>query len=378
MHTRFVPYIAATLILIFLVAAKTYANQVFSPDSPQWKFEGKQVTNARVDGRNAIKIRTGRAMLEGIEFENGLVEFDVYLPQERAFTYLYFRGQSDDDVEAFYLRTHKSKAPDAIQYAPVFQGMSAWQLYHGETGTAAASFPAKSWFSVKIELLGQQMKIWVNDSEKPVLHVKQLGRKSQKGWLAFRGFVPRTSDAEFSGYFSHLKITPYMDKVIPAELPAQLDTGQITQWRVSPAFQAKPGPILTVPTDLQANKWTTPEMRYDGAFEFLRSRTTPDDARHWSVAADVTLVATQDTICQVNFGFSDELTLLVNNRPVLYQDASYRFIDRRQQGVMHAEQVSAYLKLNKGENNVRAIVSDRFGGWGLMARMQDCSGVSDR
>lgn len=367
-----------TTLLLLAYSVTTYSEQVFAPDSPNWKLENDQVTLDEIAGKKAIRIKTGRALLEGVLLENGTVEFDIYLPKERAFAYLYFRGESKQDVEALYIRTHKSKAPDAIQYAPVFQRRSAWQLYHGETGSAAAVFPSNTWFPVKVELAGQQMKVWVGDNPQPVLDIKHLGRTSAAGWLAFRGFVPRTSDAQYSAYFSELKVTKSSEQVFVESAPLPLPNGQITQWRVSPAFDSPVGPILTVPADLRNQPWSTPEMQYNGVFEFLRSRNIPKYSKHWSVVAEVTLIANAAQTCAVHFGYSDELTVSANEQLVLYRDDSYRFADNRQQGVMHPEQVIAYLPLQKGENILRAIVSDRFGGWGLSGRLQNCKGVEVR
>jgi hypothetical protein len=42
---------------------------------------------------------------------------------------------------------------------------------------------------------------------------------------------------------------------------------------------------------------------------------------------------------------------------------------------MHPDQATAYIQLVKGNNTVQAIVADRFGGWGLNARLEKCSGI---
>lgn len=361
-----------TTIALLIFSAFIYSAQIYTPESPNWLLENEQVTVEEIAGKKAIKIRSGRAMLKDVLLENGTVEFQMYLPKERAFAYLYFRGASEQDIEALYIRTHKSKAPDAIQYAPVFQRRSAWQLYHGNTGTAAVEFPSKTWFSVKVELAGQQMKVWVGESPEPVLDIKHLGHTSAAGWLAFRGFVPRTSDAQFSAYFSEIKITKSDKKPPNASKFPPLPVGQITQWRVSPAFDSPVGPITEVSAQLRNQPWSTPAMQHNGVFEFLRSRTIPKGSRHWSVVAEVTLVSKVAQTCAVHFGFSDELNVSVNEQQILYQDDSYRFIDNRQQGIMHPDQVIAYLPLHKGQNLLRAIVSDRFGGWGLSGRLENC------
>jgi len=43
----------------------------------------------------------------------------------------YIKDYYDAWFEHFYIRPHQSGNPDANQYTPVFNGVSAWQLYHG-------------------------------------------------------------------------------------------------------------------------------------------------------------------------------------------------------------------------------------------------------
>lgn len=118
-------------------------------------------------------------------------------------------------------------------------------------------------------------------------------------------------------------------------------------------------------------------MQPSGVFEFLRSRRIPEGSRRWAVAAETTLRANSDTICRLHLGYSDEITLILNDKPIAYQDSGYRFGDLRQDGVMHGDQLLVFLHLNRGDNRLRAIITDRFGGWGLSARLGTCDGVSE-
>ena len=202
-----IPCVIRGLLIAASIASNVgLAQQSFEPASPDWRFAGDQVSIDRVGGRPAIKIQSGAAFLDGVNLENGTIEFDVFMSGERAFVYLMFRGQSDREYEDLYLRPHKSGLPDALQYSPVFQGRSAWQLYHGKTGTAAAVLPANEWTRVRVELAGHRATVWIGEDEDPVLTIDELGRQPAAGWIAFRGFVPATSPAEYAAYFSNLKI----------------------------------------------------------------------------------------------------------------------------------------------------------------------------
>ena len=342
---------------------------------PNWQFNGDGVSIEEFDGRKAIKIKSGKAVLDNMSLKDGIIEFELYLSGERAFAYLYFRDGSTGEHEEIYFRSHKSNAPDALQYSPVFQGRSAWQIYHGDLGTAPVSLPAKTWIKVKMELIGEKMNLWVGDSKEPTLVINHLGIQAKPGSIAFRGFIPRNSAAEYSAYFSDLKITKRESSNAKFDHKATLPSGQITNWRVSPAFDVPNGPVTTLPKLPSSNEWSVPSMQNNGTFEFLRTRKIPDKSRHWAVVAEVNLHSERAQTCELHLGFSDEITLLVNGQSILYLDASYRYSNRRQEGLMHPDQATAYIQLVKGNNILQAIVADRFGGWGLNARLEKCSGI---
>ena len=367
------------ILLSFMMSAYASAEQVIKPTDPRWSLSGSDVSVTEIDGKEAIKIGRGKALLEQVMFENGTLEFDVYLPNERAFAYLYFRGQNEQEFEEIYLRTHKPNAPDALQYAPVFQGRSAWQLYHGDKGTASAHFNANQWIPIKVVLAGSQMQVWVGQDEAPTMTIERLGRDSQAGWIGFRGFIPNTSSAEFSAYFSGVTLTPIDTNTIEVSRErADLPAGQITQWKVSEAFASKPGPISELPDHIIDSEWINPPMQPDGSMEFLRSVQIPEGVRHYSTAAQVIIHSDAAQTCGISLGFSDQLTLSLNDQAIVYQDARYRFDKPRRQGVMHADQLRVYLPLKAGNNRLRAVVSDNFGGWGLMGRLHQCAGIEVR
>lgn len=77
-----------------------------------------------------------------------------------------------------------------MQYAPVYQGASAWQLYHGPGGTAAVELEAGKWIHLRLVLQGSKAAVFVGDMEKPALVIPELGRTPQAGYIALRGFLP--------------------------------------------------------------------------------------------------------------------------------------------------------------------------------------------
>jgi hypothetical protein len=68
--------------------------------------------------------------------------------------------------------------------------------------------------------------------------------------------------------------------------------------------------------------------------------------------------------------------VFVNGRPVFKGDASYTFDLPRREGLIGFDQARLYVPLNAGDNEVAVLVSDSFGGWGLMARFAPAKGVT--
>jgi hypothetical protein len=60
---------------------------------------------------------------------------------------------------------HQSGNPDATQYAPTFNGIAGWQLYHGPRYTIPFSFRFDEWFTVRILFAGRLAEIYMAVSE---------------------------------------------------------------------------------------------------------------------------------------------------------------------------------------------------------------------
>jgi hypothetical protein len=87
-----------------------------------------------------------------------------------------WRIQDAANREEFYIRSHQAENPDANQYTPIFNGLSAWQLYHGEGFGAPVDYPFETWIPVKIVVSGDQAEVYIGDLEKPALFIDDLKR----------------------------------------------------------------------------------------------------------------------------------------------------------------------------------------------------------
>ena len=195
----------------------------------RWELVGRGVAVEKTDGRDTLAVETGLAYRRDVSLEDGTIEVDVKLTRRRSFVYVMVRMADDREYEEFYLRPHKSGLPDAIQYAPVHQGQSAWQLHHGPGATAGAAR----------------------------LHVR----------------------------------------------------------------------------------------------------------------------AAREGLHALDLGFSDRATVFLNRRPLFRGEASYSFDNPRREGLIGYDQARLYLPFRMGDNELLVVVSDAFGGMGLMARFPDPTGL---
>lgn len=365
-------YLLLTLIILFN-STFVYAQQQF--DGGNWTSKAG-VELKLLDGQKNIYLTRGRLNFTGEAIQDGIVEFDMYTESERAFVYVYFREVSDQESEVVYIRTHKSNAPDTVQYAPVYQGRSAWQLYHGEKGTAPATLSANNWVPVKVEFRGELLRVWVGDLSEPVMEKVRLARPPVAGGITLRGNIPPASKAEYSAYIRNIKVTRLPTSKIESLNKQVSELTKIKKMNLSPVFVANKQPILELPTSLSDQPWSTVEAEQDGVFELLKWRTIPKGVRSWAAAATFTLDSTIDQNCTLLLGFSDAITLHLNNTPIAFADDSYRYSQNRQEGLLHSEQMQVFLPLAKGRNTITAVVADSFGGWGLQASLSDCGGVA--
>ena len=334
-------------------------------DGPGWDLK-EQARVAMVDGKQAIEMRNGFAFRRDVKLMDGTIEFDARFKGERSFAYIHFRMESDEENEELYFRPHKSGLPDTLQYTPEFQHRGQWQLFHDASSTASADLPVNQWFHVRLVLQGQRGLLFLNRNPKPALQMDRLARKAAPGYIAFRGFSPDPGDPNVA--FANLEVKPgVVEDAFPAPLKRDpLPSGLVRSYSVSSSFVPPAGPVSAVPESVASGSWTSLATEDDGLLIFARSVKTPSGRA--SVAARLSFDVQAPETRRLDLGFSDEVTVLLNGRPVFAADARYSYNFPRQEGLLFLGQSNVYLPLRTGKNEVTFIVTDGFGGMGLMVR----------
>ena len=112
-------------------------------DDDRWDWGEARPVATEHRGRSCISLETPIATVAGLELEDGVIELDLAVGAARGFHGVVWRLFDDENFESFFVRPHQMGNPDAVQYTPVFNGVSAWQLYHGPGLLGTAHLPAR-------------------------------------------------------------------------------------------------------------------------------------------------------------------------------------------------------------------------------------------
>lgn len=368
-----------TPLLLLALAATPSRDLPFNDGG--WKTSDPKARVETLGGKTALRLTSAMSTRRDVDLRDGTIEFDLWSTGERAFAYLHFRMRSEDESEAIYFRLHKSRLPDAIQYDPFYQGLGNWQLFHGPDSTAAADLGPGRWIHVRLELLGEKAALFLGDAREPVLAVPKLARGGGGGFIALRSFLGANikGEVEPPSSFANVVVRPDVvgydfSKIV--EKKDQPLPGLVTKFRLSPAFVPPDGPVRTLSGGKGAPEtWPVANVLPSGLAVIGSQVEVPDKARRWSTIASFRVRAAEAGVKRLRLGFSDEVSVFLNGQILFSGDQRYIFNFPRQEGLIHLDQASVYLPLQKGDNEVRLVVSEVFGGWGLMAQFEDPSGL---
>lgn len=314
-------------------------------------------------GRPAL---LGNAFLKDLEIENGVLEVDFALAGDRAYPGIAFRMQSESDYERVYLRPHRAGLyPDAVQYAPVFHHGAPWQLYHGEGCTAGSVFPRDRWFTVRIEFAGSQARVFIDDEQAPTLEVTRLAHAPHGGGIGLIGMVGPPAGQV---YFSNVRFQADDTLVFDPPPPITLEAGHLLDWEISQPFPAAAiarGQYPDFGTIFSAG-WRPIETEETGLVNISRVVARSGRGSDGILARTVVSSPARQRV-QLEFGYSDEVTIFHNSRPVFSGNSAYQSRDRSFTGVVGLND-AVYLELDAGLNEILLVLSETYGGWGFTAR----------
>ena len=332
-----------------------------------WDTIGVNPVHETYKGKECFLLRSGGIILKDVELRDGTIEADISFPQQRNFPGFAVRMQDIKNGESFYIRPHQSGNPDATQYTPIFNGQAGWQLYYGEGYGGAFPFKFNEWHHVKIELHGLQAEFYIDDTL--VIKVKELltGWKTGKIAVIAEGAPLRVANVQ---YTIKQGSTP-----TPLPVPANGTGGVVTKWQVSNVISRRLFEKQFQLTTEIKNKltWVSQTSEPSGTINLARFGMLVDTAN--TMVAKLIIESATDQVKELSFGFSDFVTVYLNDKALYYGADNFMSRDYRFLGTIGYFD-KLFLSLKKGTNELWFVVSENFGGWGVKAKFENMDGIS--
>jgi hypothetical protein len=287
-------------------------------------------------GRRALKLN-GLALARNREVGDGTIEVDI-CAEGPCYPGIAFRVADALNYELAYAAPHCSGLWDAVQYDPVFHGSNTWQLYHGTAYQKAAAVPTGEWYRLRIDVHGSRIAVQVG--EQAPLVVPQLAHAERSGGVGVWTYLP--------AYFSKLRVSPCRERpAVGVEIPSRFPD-VIDEWFVDGfgGVACEPNGVLNLNRYLPA---ALGEVRLTRRFGAV-------------AAAEVELA----------FGFSDELSLAVDEAEVFTGSNTFRGFDSYEdRGYVQLDAQSIRLPVEPGIHVLAATLKVTEGfGWGLILALR--------
>ena len=362
------------------VQAQDNAPQSLSFSGHDWRIADDNASVSAHRGREALTF-AGRAWLDTADFEDFVAEFDVMF-EPAGFFGVGFRAQDDRNFEDIYLRNAYPGTVDALQYMPIINGVSGWQIYTDARFNSAPEFEAGQWVRVRLVVIGDTADVYIDDDE-PVLHIPDLQRDPASGYFSLR--ATESSAARFADFSIREagpgdaiagRYTPFDREGMPDHLFVEtLPDTLITHFTVSSVFEENRfANALRLPGDaLDGLSWQTLEIETNGIANLARLAGRTGEANTVMVRTRIHAEATG--LHELRFGYSDRVRLYLNGDFLYAANNGWQSRDWDFYGRVGLFD-SVGLPLRAGENELVAVVSETFGGWAFMADLPDRTGLT--
>jgi len=318
-------------------------------------------------GRRAVYLPSGFLNVKGAKFRDGTVEFDVASKPQGLFLGIGFRIESEANMEVVYLRPNASDTIEAVQYTPRLNGDAIWQLLNSSHEKASAHIPENQWIHMKIVVRGRTCTLFLNASKVPTLVVTNLRRGDSEGGIALWALGG-------GGYFSNLNYRPSPGRKPLPNLPPYKRAGLLSDWELSPAFDA--GDVDTDEYPTSTSKWENVHAEDPGFVLVNRYRSSPamfpmpsrEEMRKGRVkGAKVVFARTYISSPKaaekiLKIGYSDDIVVYLNRKRIFSGKNALSYRDDGSLGTFGLNDQTD-IHLNPGDNELLVAVTEYNGGW---------------
>ncbi len=349
-----------TLLLSFQLSIAQISETKIDMVASNWSVS-QEATFERFDNRKTLLLNGGRIAAKNMNFTNGSIEVDVYANSIRSFAGITFRKQNNN-MEEVYMRLHKSNQADAVQYTPVFNNESNWQLYR--ECQAKVSFKNKGWNALRIEVNNDNAAIFVNNEK--VMSITNLRTNNTSGEIGLF--------AGFSNRFSNFRITP-KDAVEMTKKDSNLpvDSTIITKWEITKSKPYKAEELHF--ENFLKEEYSTVETEASGLLpisKYIKKSSSGNFEQNEEdyIVASTTVYASNDETKLFSFDYSDRIIVYLNGEVLFKGNNAFRTKGVQYMGHIAINTNKLFIPLKKGKNTIHCVVIDKANGWGLIAKIE--------
>ena len=338
----------------------------FEPGAFRATSSGDGVQFGEFLGRRAVYLPSGLLPVKAARFRDGIVDADVAGKPGGLFLGIAFRIESEANMEVLYLRPQASDTIEAMQYTPRLNGDAIWQLLNSDHEKANAHIPQNQWIHIQLEVRGRTCKVFLNNSKVPTLEVTNLRRGDSEGGIALWSLGG-------GGYFSNLSYSVFPPRDPMPDLPTYSRAGLLSNWELSPAFDAGDIYADQYPS---ISQWERVNAEDPGFVLINRYRISPamfpmpsrDKMRNGHVkGAKVVFARTyisseseEDKILKL--GYSDEIVVYLNQKLIFSEKNALSYRDDNALGTFGLNDTIP-IHLKPGKNELLVAVTEYNGGW---------------
>ena len=357
--------------------------QIIPLEKDQWNTfnndnnEQVQTRITEFKGKKALHLKRHEFAVPNIDFNtytNFTLEFDVAAV---AMPGIGFHSQDLWNFEFVFLRLNNSGQKTAVQYVPVYNGASSWQLYNYPVYEGIAEFDMSDWIHVKLKVFGDNMQIFVDHESTPNLAVKLAHDNSEAKYI----FLKTSFD---EAYFANITIeeleTPFeVEQKLPEET-------YLTNWKIFEQFESELKTQFEVYRILEQKR----NVRSITADEYglVNLARYYDHPRNWAMAK-TTFVSEKEQTKELLFDYSSIATIVLNGQIIFFG----RELDTHNYGLVEDGEQTLSLHLKSGENTLVFLVKaddlwqEGMGNppylgrtqamnWGFIARLADYANIN--
>ncbi|WP_199617096.1 hypothetical protein [Paenibacillus alkalitolerans] len=275
-----------------------------------------------------------------------------------SFAGLVFGAADSNNFELVYVSADNEWNLPNVQYDPVMNGSSTWQIYHGPRYQALAPVPSGEWVKLSLKVETNRVTVYIGEDAAPKLVIPNLMHGSVLGgkigvWGSSSSYLRNLSVEKIEEPNSRL----FENAPAPMQLA---DETLITEWMVSKPYNIKDGIVPGVP-------WIAAQVEENGTLNLNRLYTSAKGA---AVQAKCSFYLSEEKESLLSFGFSDRLRLWVNETEFFKGEWKWHSSGKATDGRIRFDHVSVPIRWQAGLNTIRAeIVSDEvMFGWGISVK----------